>query len=159
MDSINSPSEKSSKYPEYLILQQDHWEQMQQHVKNNPHEEVCGLLAGYRFPMEYVAKTVIPITNELHSPYRYRMDPKEQVKAFLTIEDRNMQLVAIYHSHPFGPAFPSATDLLEAYYPDAVQIIWSYQEFRWDSKGFIIHSNSIREITIRITSNTANTDD
>jgi len=154
MDSINSSSEKSIKCPEHLILQQAHWDQMQQHVKNNPHEEVCGLLAGYRISTEYVVKTVISITNELHSPYRYRMDPKEQLKAFLAIEDRNMQLVAIYHSHPFGPAFPSPTDLREAYYPDAVQIIWSYQEGRWDSKGFIIHSNSVCEITIGITSNT-----
>ncbi len=84
-------------------------------------EEACGLVAG----RDGRAVRLYPVENMLHSPVAYEMEPVQQVRAMLAIEAGGLELVAIYHSHPAGPARPSITDIAAAYYPDAVQIILS----------------------------------
>ena len=125
-----------------------HWERMLKDVKEKEPEEACGLLAGCK-DGDY-AKTifVIPTTNILHSPVRYRIDPLEQLKAFQRIDDSQLDLMAIYHSHPTGPVVPSGVDVEEAYYPEAVYLIWSRLNRNWICKGFLIQDGEIIETPI-----------
>ncbi len=51
------------------------------------------------------------------------MDPAEVLAAFRDIEAHGWRLGAIVHSHPTTPATPSATDLQEAHYPEALLVI------------------------------------
>lgn len=67
-----------------------------------------------------------PGTNAESSPTRFTMDPAEVVAAFGEIRALDLQLGAIVHSHIRGPATPSATDLREAHYPDALLMIASF---------------------------------
>ena len=60
-----------------------------------------------------------------HSPVAFEMEPLQQIKAMLAMEAEGLELIAIYPSHPSGPARPSITDVANAYYPDAVQLIIS----------------------------------
>ncbi len=88
----------------------------------SPDEEVCGLLGtrGGRITTDY------PVDNVAGDPsHRYVMDPAGQIAAMRTMRERGETLFAIYHSHPSGPASPSATDVAEANYPDAVYLIVS----------------------------------
>ena len=62
-------------------------------------------------------------TNVDGSPTRYTMDPAEVLAAFRDIDDGGWRLGAIVHSHPATPAVPSATDLREAHYPEALLLI------------------------------------
>lgn len=66
-----------------------------------------------------------PGTNLDASPSRYTMDPAEVLAAFQDMEARGWRLGAIAHSHPVTPAIPSATDLREAHYRDALMVIVS----------------------------------
>jgi hypothetical protein len=59
------------------------------------------MLAG----REGKTEIVLPVTNVDHSPYRFRMHPAEQVRSLMAIEAMGLELLAIYHSHPEGPAF------------------------------------------------------
>jgi [CysO sulfur-carrier protein]-S-L-cysteine hydrolase len=86
--------------------------------------EACGLLAGKNGRV----RRLYPITNVLHSPSAYLMDARQQVEAMLQMEAHGWELLAIYHSHPHGPAEPSATDIAQAYYPDALYLILSLAE-------------------------------
>lgn len=96
-------------------------------------EEACGLLAGQDGSVDQV----YPVDNTLHSPTAYRMDPSGQVQAMLAIERAGLELIAIYHSHPTGPAIPSATDLKQASYPDALYVICSPTPSRaWQARAF-----------------------
>jgi len=95
--------------------------QMQAEVERWAPEEACGLLAG----LERQGKAVYPIMNALHRADRFRMDPLEQLRAFEAIESAGLELLAIYHSHPLGPAIPSETDLAEFAYPGVLSLIWS----------------------------------
>jgi proteasome lid subunit RPN8/RPN11 len=51
------------------------------------------------------------------------MDPAEVLAALNDIEAHGWRLGAIVHSHPASPPTPSATDLREAFYPEALLVI------------------------------------
>jgi [CysO sulfur-carrier protein]-S-L-cysteine hydrolase len=86
-------------------------------------EEVCGLIAGKHGQ----ATRHYPVENVHHSPVAFEMEPVQQVKAMVAMEEEGLDLLAIYHSHPGGPAWPSATDVAKALYPDVIQIIISLE--------------------------------
>lgn len=119
---------------------------MQGEVSERAPEEACGLIAG----RDNIAWEVIPVRNALHSPVRYRMDPQEQLNAFNRIEELGLEIIAIYHSHPSGPAHPSPSDIAEAFYPDAVYLIWFRSDKGWDCRGFSISEEEVEEVPIYI---------
>ena len=92
---------------EEFVLFSDHWEAMLNHISSMKNEEACGLIGG----KNRCSSMVFTITNELHSPVRYRLDPQEQLNAFLEIESQGLDLIAIFHSHLNGPNRPSKTDI------------------------------------------------
>jgi proteasome lid subunit RPN8/RPN11 len=67
-----------------------------------------------------------PGTNVERSPSRYTMEPVEVVRALREMREVGWRLGAIVHSHLKGPATPSATDVREAHYPDALMLIVSF---------------------------------
>lgn len=104
-----------------VTIPQAIYEQMVQHVQAAYPLEACGLLGGRKG----CVKRHFVVDNVLGSATAYEMEPQQQVQALLAMEKEGCELVAIYHSHPDGPAAPSATDVEQAYYPEAAQIIVS----------------------------------
>lgn len=86
--------------------------------------EACGLLAGKAGQVEKVYRMM----NTEHSPVSYCLDPEEQVRAFMEIEEKGWELSALYHSHIHLPAYPSARDVEMAFYPDSLYVIISLAE-------------------------------
>jgi len=119
---------------------------MRKEVERCRPDEGCGLVAGAggQSVKEY------PVENILHSPVRFRMDPAQQVKAMLEIESAGWELIAIYHSHPAGPAVPSLTDLREHADPQAAALIWTLKEGDWSSRAYILSPEGYRELRIAI---------
>jgi proteasome lid subunit RPN8/RPN11 len=76
------------------------------------------------------------------------MDPQGQISALGRIEDEGEELIAIYHSHPMGPAHPSATDLDEAAFPEVDYLIWSPGEGQWRCEGFHLEGGRFVPLTI-----------
>lgn len=112
------------------------------HATDELPNECCGLLTGRNGLVERVVRG----TNVDHSPYTYRMDPREQLVAFKAMEADGQELVAIYHSHPQTPAYPSKTDVARAYYPDALYLIVSLQDRASPSlRAFRIANGQISE--------------
>ncbi len=107
-----------------LVLPRLLYRQMLEHVQTCLPEEACGILGGRGAE----ACMALAVENELHSPVKFRMRAVDQLRAFLAVEGAGLELVAIWHSHPRGPAFPSPTDLAEAYYPEALLLVWSPQD-------------------------------
>ncbi len=120
------------------------WNQMRADVQTRLPHEACGLVGG----LQRHALHIYAVTNALHSPVRFRMDPNEQVRIFLELERRGWYLLAIYHSHPTGPDYPSPTDLAEAAYPEAVNLIWTLKVGQWGCRGFMIQTGHSAEIPI-----------
>lgn len=85
--------------------------------------EACGLLAGDAASGRVT--TFHAARNEHVSPLRYSVHPDDLVRIVLGIEDAGEDLVGIFHSHVASPAVPSASDIREARYPDAVHVLAS----------------------------------
>ena len=119
--------------------------QLLAHCQNVYPEEGCGLVAG----CEGRATAVYPIENILHSPTVYDMAPLPQVETMLAIEASGDELCAIFHSHPHSPAYPSPTDIAQAFYPDAMYVIVSLQDIRQPViRGFRIVDGVVTETAV-----------
>ena len=136
--------------PKKLEISAQHWEEMRAEAERNKPVECCGLLAGTARKGVYRVMKVIPTTNILRSPVSYQLDPQEQLKAFIDLEERGWELAGIYHSHPQGPEEPSPTDISEAYYPEAVYLVWCGCTGAWTCRGFLIQNQLVREIPIQV---------
>ena len=133
------------KPPALLLLPFDLYGEMLAYVRSVPSEEVCGLLGG----REGNALLHFSIENVLHSADAFRMHAQSQVDAVYTMEQHRLILVAIYHSHPHGPGKPSARDLAENAYPEALHIIWSphaKNEHGWQMRVFQLSPDEYEEV-------------
>ncbi len=140
MDHINNETVKE------LWLTTEQYQQMQTDVTDRVPEEACGILAG----VDQHVSNVFPTTNTLHSPVRFRIEPKEQLDVFNQMDEMGWDLLAIYHSHPSGPDHPSITDIQEAYYPEALHLIWFTSEGKWICKGYRINKGEFEGISLNI---------
>ncbi len=127
-----------------IELRQEHWRRILEDVENQAPLEACGLLAGKNGRVE----KVYPIANVLASAVRFRMAPEEQLQAFLDIEALNLDLLAIYHSHPGGPPWPSPTDLAEFAYPGVLYLICYRRAGRWTCSCFSILESEVESVQV-----------
>ena len=81
--------------------------EMIEHSLSEDPNECCGILAG----SDGTVQKLYRITNTAKSPYRYLMDPQEQLTAMLDSEKNGWDMLAFYHSHTHGPDGPSQTDV------------------------------------------------
>ncbi|MFB0536409.1 MAG: M67 family metallopeptidase [Anaerolineae bacterium] len=131
-----------------LYLTNEQAEEMIRHARREYPNEACGLLAGKDGQVEKVYQ----MTNADHSPVTYRLDPEGQVRAFTEIEEKGCELLAIYHSHSHAPAYPSATDLELAFYPDSLYLIISLADRAKPTiRAFRIVEGMIEEEKVEIT--------
>ena len=140
----------ASEKPRTFQVDRQTWEQMRLDVARRAPEEACGLLAGERKGSQLQASRLFITANLLHSATRYRIDPHEQLAAFNQMEAEGLELVGIYHSHPHGPEEPSPTDLAEAYYPEAVYLIWSGRNGEWSCQAYSIQQALVTPVRIKI---------
>jgi proteasome lid subunit RPN8/RPN11 len=132
---------------ENLEISEQQYEMIIAHLTEEYPLEGCGLLAG----REGLVTAVYPITNILQSKTIYEMDPLQQIKTMLAIEENGDDLLAIYHSHPHGPTTPSTTDIANAYYPETIYLIISLQQKDEPQiNGYRIVENIVSEIKVRI---------
>ena len=88
--------------------------------------EACGLLVAAKYAAAGGGPTrYVPMRNAAESPYRYMIDPEEQLKVWLELEDNDEVPWGIVHSHVASPAVPSATDVGLAFFPDSLYLVCS----------------------------------
>lgn len=76
------------------------------------------MLGGHTRPGVGEAVALYPLPNIAPEPEStYLADPGHLLRALRAMEAGGLTLVALYHSHPRGPASPSPTDLRLAAYP------------------------------------------
>lgn len=90
-------------------------------AQETPGVEVCGFLV--RRDGRCVVR---PVGNVAATPeVRFEMDPRGLLAAFRAAREADEEILAIYHSHPAGPAEPSALDRRLAYYPELPYLVIS----------------------------------
>ncbi len=92
-----------------------------QHAESQAPAEACGLIGG----CASVGTQLFRTDNIDVDPHRYEIDPAQMFRALMAIDEAGLDLVAIYHSHPASPAWPSPTDVAFAFYPESFYVIVS----------------------------------
>ena len=87
------------------------YDEMVAHALAERPYESCGLLAGTAgvATNSYRAKNAADLYG-----VRYEIDSREYLRIDREIDDADLDLIGVYHSHPFTRALPSATDMAQA---------------------------------------------
>lgn len=83
--------------------------------------EACGYLIG----LEESAHALHKMTNADHSPEHFSFSPEEQFDALKKAREMQMELIAVYHTHPETPPRMSREDIRLANDPHIVYVIYS----------------------------------
>lgn len=94
------------------------------HAREDAPLECCGLLVG----SGEVVDESVRARNLDASPTRYLIDPEAHFATLRRVRAEGRQILGAYHSHPAGPAVPSASDCAEASYPEFVYVIVGFEE-------------------------------
>jgi proteasome lid subunit RPN8/RPN11 len=92
---------------ETLLLPASIADEMIDHCRAGRPNEACGILASHGGQIVKVFR----MSNATLSPLRYSLDPKEQFAVYRAIEERGLELGAVFHSHTHTEAYPSPTDV------------------------------------------------
>jgi proteasome lid subunit RPN8/RPN11 len=102
-----------------MRFSQELFDQMVDHAQREAPNECCGMIAS----RDGAAVAVHEAENAAASPLRYEIDGAEQYRIQMEIDDAELDLGAIYHSHTRSAPYPSQTDINLAFYPDALYVI------------------------------------
>jgi proteasome lid subunit RPN8/RPN11 len=91
-----------------LILSGHLRDQILSHARKSQPNEAVGLLGGNSDGRVTLA---LPLPNIAVENKRFVADPFEQFSALRRLKSEDLQLLAIYHSHPDGGVDPSEEDL------------------------------------------------
>jgi [CysO sulfur-carrier protein]-S-L-cysteine hydrolase len=86
-------------------------------------DECCGVILGPVGSDKPVR--LKPMINSAHSPTFYEFDPKDLLALYREVDDRDEEIVVIYHSHTETEAYPSRTDIAYAGEPGAHYVLVS----------------------------------
>lgn len=133
---------------EIIVLPRTLATQLLRMAQQSPQTEVCGLVGA----RDGHAVSIYPVSNVAHTPSsRYHMEPAAQIDAMRRMREKGEELFAIYHSHPTTQAIPSAADLAEASYPDALYLIISLNtEGVLVMRGFYLRTDNVRELHLEL---------
>lgn len=111
--------------------------------------EGCGLLVSDKVAEEGGVPTrFVGMRNAAASPYRYLMDPDEQLRVLLEIDDADEVVWGIVHSHVASPPYPSPTDIGLAAYPDALYLLCSFASEPPEVRAWTIVEGAVNEVVL-----------
>ena len=85
--------------------------------------ECCGLLGGTVVEDRATVVARYPVRNELSSPIAYSGEARDLLAAHKDMRRREIDWLAIYHSHPLSPPVPSKADCARAFTPEVMNLI------------------------------------
>jgi len=113
-----------------------------------PEAEICGLISS-RTDRHYQVYPIDNIATDTGS--LFEMDPQQQISAFKTMREQQETLFAIFHSHPHSAAIPSAKDIDEAAYTEALNIIISLStQGVLDMRGYFYRNEQVEPVDLAI---------
>ena len=115
--------------------------------------EACGVLAG---PIEGASEPVGPVTqvypceNADASARSYTVDSRQLLQAMRDAESRGDELVGVWHSHTHTDAYPSDTDVRQAFEPTWIYVIVSLKQPEPVLRAYRIREGKIVEVDVEV---------
>jgi proteasome lid subunit RPN8/RPN11 len=124
-------------------------DEMVAHAFEGRPNEICGLLAGGGSEVTRLFRA--RNKEQERARVRYEIDPIDLLQIFREIDEAGLEHVGIYHSHTHTQAYPSATDIRLAFYPDALYFLVSLMDERDPTvRAFWIKDGDVTEEPVEI---------
>jgi proteasome lid subunit RPN8/RPN11 len=122
---------------------------MVEHARAELPNECVGLLAGRleETPGGRVGRVErrYPLINAAASPTEYLSDPRSMFNAVKDMGRHEVDVLAVYHSHPTSEPVPSRKDLAANYSPEVVNFIISLMGKEPEVRGWWLTDREYRE--------------
>ena len=115
------------------------------YAENEKQKESCAILFGTANGQKTTVKEIFLTKNIDESPVNFTISNEQLIKGYKIAEDKKMEVVGIFHSHPNSEAYPSNTDKKFMYSNPVVWVI--YSGISNDFKAYVLESD-ILEILI-----------
>ena len=114
--------------------------------------EGCGVLVAERVAEDGgVPNRFVGMRNVAESPFRYLMDPMEQLELLEEVDERDEVVWGIVHSHVASPPYPSPTDIGLAAFPEAVYVLASFASEPPELRAWTIVDGAVNEVVLERT--------
>ena len=124
-----------------IIISQSDKKTLVKHAENENPNESCAILFG----KDNLVSEVFLTKNIEESPINFTISNQQLIETYNLAEEKKVEVIGIFHSHPNSDAYPSNTDKKFMHSNPVVWIIYSgiYKHFR----AYILESE-IKEILI-----------
>ena len=125
-----------------IILKQSEREILSQYSENQKPNESCAILFGKNNQV----LDIFLAENIDESPINFTISNEQLLEGYRIAEDKKMDVIGIFHSHPNSDAFPSNTDKK---FMQSNPVVWIiYSGINKNFRAFILESDTI-EISIK----------
>jgi proteasome lid subunit RPN8/RPN11 len=102
------------------------------HVENEKPNEACAILFGTVKDENNIVKEVFLTKNIEESPVNFTISNEQLIESYKLVEEKKLDVVGIFHSHPNSIAFPSSIDKKFMHSNPVVWVIYSgiFSEFK-----------------------------
>jgi proteasome lid subunit RPN8/RPN11 len=120
------------------------------HARRDHPDEACGLVVG---PIGTGrAERVIEMVNAARSMTQFDFEPGEKLRVFRELDDRDEEVVVVYHSHTATEAYPSRTDVRFASQPGVHYLLVSTRDpADAEVRSYRIIEGTVTEEEVRVT--------
>jgi len=109
-------------------------------------DESCAILLGKKSNTKSIVQYILPMNNSSHSSIEFNIDSDDLFQAYNKARGMNLDILAIFHSHPAQP-IPSTKDKIFMLINPIIWLIYSTSSQTF--KAFIVDKEEeIKEIII-----------
>jgi len=124
------------------------YDQIVAHARAETPNECCGVVATNG---DGSAQRVFPAVNKFASPLRFEIDEHDLIRIWRAIDEDDLELGAIYHSHTRTPPEPSQTDVNgAAQWPGALWIIVGLAGEDTDVRTWAIEDGRVTQVELTV---------
>ena len=114
---------------------------LSEHSENQKPNEACAILFG----KDNQISELFLAENIEESPVNFTISNDQLIEAYKIAEEKQLEVIGIFHSHPNSDAFPSNTDMK---FMQSNPVVWIiYSGINKNFRAFILESNIV-EISI-----------
>ena len=129
----------------HLVLTKAHQQLLSKEAKDKKPNESCALLFGNKENDKLIVSELFLAENVDGSPVNFTISNEQLIHGYKMAEEKGLDVIGIFHSHPNSEAFPSSTDKKFMEINPVAWVIFS--DITNDFKAFLFESE-IKEIPI-----------
>ena len=124
-----------------IVLTKSQLDILSKQAKEHSPNECCSLLFGKTKGGKVVVSEVFPAENIEKSQVNFRISNDQLIQGYENAEQKKLEVIGIFHSHPDSDAYPSSTDKKFMQSNPVVWVIFSIKSN--DFKAYLLDSQLI----------------